>query len=122
MQDLDAEPTNVMTVLFYTAIWYAVPVLVFGAWLITLDNSAPPDCVSDITGGGCESARAHAFESLLGGVRLFGIALGASLVLAIFMRWLGRGWRAGSIALAAAVVGGGLSTVVLSALNGQPIG
>ena len=122
LQDLDTEQTNVLTVLFYTAIWYAVPVLVFGAWLITLDNSAPAGCVSDITGGGCESARAHAFESLLGGVRLFGIALGASLVLAIFMRWLGRGWRAGSIALAAAVVGGGLSTVVLSALNGQPIG
>jgi hypothetical protein len=122
LQDLETEQTNVLTVMFYTAIWYAVPVLVFGAWLITLDNSAPAGCVSDVTGGGCESARAHAFESLLGGVRLFGIALGASLVLAIFMRWLGRGWRAGSIALAAAVVGGGLSTVVLSALNGQPIG
>ena len=122
LQDLETEQTNVLTVLFYTAIWYAVPVLVFGAWLLTLDNSAPAGCVSDITGGGCESARAHAFASLLGGVRLFGIALGASLVLAIFMRWLGRGWRAGSIALAAAVVGGGLSTVALSALNGQPIG
>ncbi len=122
LQDLDADSTSVLTVLFYTAIWYAVPVLVFAVWLLTLDGNAPVDCVSDVTGGGCESARDHAIASLLGGVRLFGIALGASLVLAVFMRWLGRGWRAGSIGLAAAVVGGGLSTVVLSAVNGQPIG
>jgi hypothetical protein len=120
--DLELENTRVFAVLLYTAIWYAVPVLVFGIWLLTLDGSTPASCVSDVTGGGCDSARDHAFESLGGGLPYFGLALGASLVIAIVLRWIGRGWRAGSIGLAAAVVGGGLSTVLLSAVSGQPIG
>jgi hypothetical protein len=120
--DLETDTTSVGTVLLYTIIWYALPVLAFAIWLLTLDNAAPAGCVSDPSGGGCDSDRAHAVASLLDGVPLFGLALGTSLVFAFVLRWLGRGWRAGSIGLAAAIVGGGLSAVLYSAISGQPIG
>jgi hypothetical protein len=38
------------------------------------------------------------------------------------VRWVSKTWRSISVGLAAAVVGGGLSTVLLSALSGQPLG
>lgn len=122
VEDLETETTSVATVLLYTLIWYALPVLGFATYLLTLDGTTPTGCVSDPSGGGCDSPRGHAIASLLDGVPLFGVALGASLVFAFVLRWLGRGWRAGSIGLAAAIVGGGLSAVLYSAVSGQPIG
>jgi len=120
--DLDTDSGGYLAAVLYAAAWYAVPVLVFGIWLMTLSGVAPASCVSDVTGGGCESPRAHALTSLLSGVPQFGVALALSLVAAVALRWLGHSWRAGSVGLAAAVVGGGLSTVLTSVLTGQPIG
>ncbi|MFD0820428.1 hypothetical protein ACFQ0D_19420, partial [Micromonospora zhanjiangensis] len=107
--------------LLYTAVWYAVPVLALFVWLVTLDGSVAPNCVTDIAGGGCESPRLHALRSLLGGAPQFGAAFAASLVMATLMRRVISTWRARSIGLAAAVIGGGLSTVVFSALSNQPL-
>jgi len=121
-EQLDTDNGGFMAAVLYAAAWYAVPVLAFGIWLMTLPAVAVDDCVSDITGGGCESPRAQALEGLLGGVPQFGIALGISLIAAILLRWLGHSWRAGSVGLAAAVVGGGLAAVFNSVFTGQPLG
>jgi hypothetical protein len=60
--------------------------------------------------------------SLSGGLTRFAAALAVSLVVAVLLRWVSNTWRSVSVGLAAAVVGGGLSTVLLSAISGQPLG
>lgn len=119
---LDTEPGSHLAAVLYTAAWYAVPVLVFFVWLVTLDNSVPAGCVTDPTGGGCDSERAQALASILGAAPRFGAALMGSLVVALLLRWVSRSWRPASLGLASAVVGGGLSTVLYSVVTGQQLG
>jgi hypothetical protein len=119
---LDADPGSPLTAVLYAAAWYAVPVLVFFVWLLTLDGSAPAGCVTDVTGGGCDSARAKAMASMLGAAPRFGLAMMVSLVTAVLLRWASPTWKTGSVGLAAAVVGGGLSTVLVSVVSGQSLG
>ncbi|MGK5441202.1 hypothetical protein ACSNN7_05150 [Micromonospora sp. URMC 105] len=119
---LDPDPGGPLRPLLYTAACYLVPTALVFAWLLTLDGQAPAGCVTDISGGGCDSARAHAFASLVAGGPRFGLALVSSLVVAVLLRRVGTTWRSATVALAAAVVGGGLSTVMISAVTGQPIG
>ena len=119
---LDPDPGGSVRPLLYTAACYLVPAMLIFVWLLTLDSQAPAGCVTDISGGGCESARSRALESLLAGSPRFGLALVSSLVVAALLRRVGTTWRSATIAVAAAVVGGGLSTVLISAVTGQPIG
>ncbi|MFD6566970.1 hypothetical protein [Micromonospora profundi] len=119
---LDPDPGGSFRPLLYTAACYLVPAVLIFVWLLTLDAQAPAGCVTDISGGGCDSARSRALESLLAGSPRFGLALLSSLVVAALLRRVGTTWRSATIALAAAVVGGGLSTVMISAVTGQPIG
>ncbi|ASW57283.1 hypothetical protein [Plantactinospora sp. KBS50] len=115
---LDGERGSMPAALLCTVLWYAVPVLVLVGWLTTLDSRVPTGCVTDVTGGGCQSPRTHALVSLLGGVPQFGAALLASLFVAILLRRASGAWRSMTVGLAAAVVGGGLSTVIFSAMTG----
>jgi hypothetical protein len=119
---LDADPGSPLSAVLYTAAWYAVPVLVFFVWLLTLDGSVPAGCVTDVAGVGCDSDRAKATASLLSAAPRFGLALMVSLVVAVLLRWASGTWRSGSVGLAAAVVGGGLSTVLISVISGQSLG
>jgi hypothetical protein len=119
---LDPDPGGPFRPLIYTAACYLLPALVVFLWLLTLDGQAPPGCVTDISGGGCDSPRSHAFGSLIAGAPRFGLALAGSLLVAVLLRRVGTTWRSATVALAAAVVGGGLSTVLISAVTGQPIG
>ncbi|MEU5720950.1 hypothetical protein ABZ783_03870 [Micromonospora sp. NPDC047738] len=119
---LDPDPGGPVRSLVYTAACYLVPALLVFVGLLFLDGQAPTGCVTDITGGGCDSPRAHAFASLVAGAPRFGLALLSSLVVAVVLRGFGATWRSGAVALAAAVVGGGLSTVMISVVTGQPIG
>ncbi|WP_422772522.1 hypothetical protein ACN28C_05745 [Plantactinospora sp. WMMC1484] len=118
---LDAQPSGPLAAVLYTAAWYAVAVLGIFVWVLTLDASVPVDCVPGVSGG-CESERSQAMSALLGGVPRFLAALATGLVVAALVRWFNRTWRAVTVGLAAAVVGGGLSTVIFSAISGQPIG
>ncbi|MBO4204484.1 hypothetical protein, partial [Micromonospora echinofusca] len=119
----DEEPTGgVLAAVLYTVACYLLPVVLLVGWLFTLDARVPTGCVTDVTGGGCASPRAFAVESMLGGAQQFGLALLTSLLTAVVLRWLSTGWRAGSVGLAAAVVGGGISTLLYSAISGQPLG
>ncbi|GGS01406.1 hypothetical protein GCM10010169_52640 [Micromonospora fulviviridis] len=119
---LDADPGGPLRPLVYTAACYLVPALLLFVGLLFLDGQPPAGCVTDITGGGCDSPRAHAVASLVAGAPRFGLALLSSLVVAVVLRRVGTTWRSATVALAAAVVGGGLSTVIISAVTGQPIG
>ncbi|MER7440263.1 hypothetical protein [Micromonospora avicenniae] len=82
----------------------------------------PAGCVTDITGGGCDSPRVHALGSLIAAAPRYGVALASSLAVAALLRKVGTTWRSTTVALASAVVGGGLSTVLISAVTGQPVG
>lgn len=119
---LDPDPGGPLRSLVYTVACYLLPALLAFVGLLFLDGQIPAGCVTDITGGGCDSPRTHAFASLLDGAPRFGLALVSSLVVAAVLRRVGTTWRSATVALAAAVVGGGLSTVVISAVTGQPIG
>ncbi|MEH1012664.1 hypothetical protein V6U90_06030 [Micromonospora sp. CPCC 206060] len=118
----DEQVGGAMAAVLYTAACYLVPVVLLIGWLFTLDGRVPAGCVTDVTGGGCMSPRAFALESMLGGTQRLGLALVASVLMAVMLRWLSSGWRVGSVGLAAAVVGGGLSTLLYSAVSGQPLG
>ncbi|MGI5146535.1 hypothetical protein ACQEVC_09145 [Plantactinospora sp. CA-294935] len=118
---LDPRPSGPLTAVLYTAAWYAVAVLAVFVWVLTLDASVPVDCVPGVSGG-CESERGQAMSALLAGVPRFLAALATGLVVAALMRWFNRTWRAVTVGFAAAVVGGGLSTVFFSAISGQPVG
>ncbi|MCM0674195.1 hypothetical protein NCC78_05750 [Micromonospora phytophila] len=119
---LDPDPGGPWRPLLYTAACYLVPAALVFVWLLTLDGQAPAGCVTDISGGGCDSPRARALGSLASGMPRFGLALASSLIVALLLRRVGTTWRSATVALAAAVVGGGLSTVMISAVTGQPIG
>ncbi|MBX7269722.1 hypothetical protein KIF24_29375 [Micromonospora sp. Llam7] len=119
---LDPDPGGPWLSLVYTAACYLLPAVVIFIWLMTLDGTPPAGCVTDISGGGCDSPRARAFGAMVGGLPRFGLALVTSLAVAMLLRRVGTTWRATTVALAAAVVGGGLSTVMISAVTGQPIG
>ncbi|MGC5053835.1 hypothetical protein ACLQ2S_20555 [Micromonospora sp. DT48] len=119
---LDPDPGGPWLPLLYTAACYVLPAIVVFVWLLTLDGAPPVGCVTDISGGGCESPRARAFAAMAGGMPRFGLALVSSLAIATLLRRVGTTWRPTTVALAAAVVGGGLSTVMISAVTGQPIG
>ncbi|MFC8845596.1 MULTISPECIES: hypothetical protein [unclassified Micromonospora] len=119
---LDPDPGGPFRPLVYTAACYLLPAVLVFVWLLTLDGQAPAGCVTDISGGGCDSPRSHALGSLVDGAPRFGLALASSLVVALLLRRVGTTWRSATVALAAAVVGGGLSTVMISAVTGQPIG
>ncbi|SCL58612.1 hypothetical protein [Micromonospora peucetia] len=119
---LDPDPGGPWRPLLYTLACYLVPAVLIFVWLLTLDGQVPAGCVTDISGGGCDSSRSRASGSLASGLPRFGLALASSLVVALLLRRVGTMWRSVSVALAAAVVGGGLSTVLISVVTGQPIG
>ncbi|MFJ8581504.1 hypothetical protein [Micromonospora sp. NPDC093277] len=119
---LDPDPGGPIRPLVYTAACYLVPALLLLVGVLFLDGRAPVGCVTDLTGAGCDSPRVHAFASMVTGAPRFGLALVSSPVVAVVLRWVGTSWRSATVALAASVVGGGLSTVLISAVTGQPIG
>lgn len=102
----DAPRGTTAGAILATLAFYAVPLVIFVVYTFTIGSAD----------------RTQAFNSLVGATGRFGAALALSVVVAVFIRWLSATWRSVSVGLAAAVVGGGLSTVVLSVISGQPLG
>ncbi|MDR7323531.1 MULTISPECIES: hypothetical protein [Catenuloplanes] len=102
----DAPPGGPLAAIGFTVFWYSVPVLLF--------------TIFTLTQGTAERARAGA--TLLGAAPQFGISLAVSIVIAYLLRLVSGTWKTASVGLAAAVMGGGLATVLVSAISGQPIG
>ncbi|WP_157241033.1 hypothetical protein [Catenuloplanes japonicus] len=102
----EAPPGGPLAAIGFTVFWYAVPVVLF--------------TIFTLTQGAAERARAGA--TLLGAAPQFGISLALSIVIAYLLRLVSGTWKTASVGLAAAVMGGGLAIVLVSAISGQPIG
>ncbi|MFC4065974.1 hypothetical protein [Actinoplanes subglobosus] len=89
----------------YTVGWYGVPVVLFvlGIFVVNSGQSG------------------HAFDTLADAAPGFGIALVLSMVVAYGLRTVTTAWKSASVGLAAAVVGGGLATVLSSAITGNSL-
>jgi len=97
-------PGGVFAAIVATLAWYAVPLLLFAIYTVF------------------QGEESQVLGSLSGGLTRFAAALAISLIAAVLLRWVSNTWRSISVGLAAAVLGGGLSTVLLSAISGQPLG
>jgi hypothetical protein len=75
-----------------TATWYLPVALVFLAWVL-------------IIGGGTTSAR------LLSGLIWLVAAMALSLAVVGLLRWASVGWRAVTLSIASALIGGGVATI-----------
>ncbi|MEU4156279.1 hypothetical protein [Actinoplanes sp. NPDC026670] len=89
----------------YTVVWYGVPVVLFvlGIFVVNSGQSG------------------HALDTLAGAAPGFGIALVLSMAVAYGLRTVTTAWKSASVGLAAAVVGGGLATVLSSAITGNSL-
>ncbi|MDT4993678.1 MAG: hypothetical protein QOH97_3570 [Actinoplanes sp.] len=89
----------------YTVIWYGVPVVLFVLYMLVLNRSE----------------QAHALSTLAAAAPQFGLSLVLSMLVAVGLRWASGSWTAASVGLAAAVMGGGLATVLTSAITGNSL-
>ena len=89
----------------YTVIWYGVPVVLFVLYMLVLNGSQ----------------QAHALSTLAGAAPQFALSLVLSMMVAVGLRWASGSWKAASVGLAAAVLGGGLATVLTSAITGNSL-
>ncbi|MEV6851198.1 hypothetical protein [Actinoplanes sp. NPDC051411] len=89
----------------YTVIWYGVPVVLFVLYMLIINRGS----------------QTHALDTAAKAAPQFGVSLVLSLLVAVGIRLFNSSWKAISVGLAAAVVGGGLATVVSSALTGNSL-
>jgi hypothetical protein len=85
-------------VLFYAALWYAVPGFLYLLWTVTLS-------------GYRRTMVLHNFGS---GLPWLTAAIALSLVVAAILRWAVIGWRPVTISFAGAVIGAGVATIAHS--------
>jgi hypothetical protein len=97
-------------------LWYLLPVCALVGWALLLDGSSASNC-ADASGTGCAAPRTEALRALLDTLPKVALAAGLSLLLGIVLRSITTGWRAITVGFAAAVVGGGVTTVLFSALT-----
>ncbi|HEU4424343.1 MAG TPA: hypothetical protein VFR67_17590 [Pilimelia sp.] len=120
-RDDETVPGGYLASALYTVMWYAVPIVAWVVWSLTLNGEAAANCVED-TGIPCASERTEALSTLIDTLPRVGGTLLLSLVVAMVLRWVSESWRAATVGFAAAVVGGGAATVILSVVTGQSIG
>ncbi|WP_221324925.1 hypothetical protein [Actinoplanes sp. L3-i22] len=102
----EAEKSNSpLAAVGYTIGWYGVPVVLFVIGILLVNTGQ----------------RAHALQTLANAAPEFGISLGLSIVVAFGLRFATTAWKSASVGLAAAVVGGGLATVLASAITGNSL-
>jgi hypothetical protein len=121
--EFDDEPESggYLAAMVYTAMWYAVPMVLWILWSLTLNSEASATCI-DSSGAPCESERTEALGNLVDNMPRMGATLLLSIVVAVVLRYVSSSWKAATVGFAAAVVGGGLATVAISVITGQPIG
>jgi hypothetical protein len=104
-EDLEEVTGGPLAAVGYTALWYGVPVVLFVLYMLVLDNTQ----------------QSHALDTLAKAAPQFALSLGLSMAVAVGLRWASGSWKAASVGLAAAVVGGGLATVLMSAITGESL-
>lgn len=99
------------TVAAWTIIYFALPTLLYLAWAFTRSATPPPYCLE---GAECPPPRTEAFTAFLDLLPALAGAVVLGVVMATLMRRLTRVWRPSTVGLAAAVIGAGLATLVVS--------
>jgi hypothetical protein len=89
----------------YTVVWYGIPVVLFVLYMLVLSGSQ----------------QARALSTLANAAPQFGLSLVLSMLVAVGLRWASGSWKSASVGLAAAVMGGGLATVLTSAITGNSL-
>ncbi|GAA2511838.1 hypothetical protein [Pilimelia columellifera] len=103
----------------YTVMWFAVPVIAWVLWSLTLGPEAQASCVN---GARCASQQAAALATLAASLpKMLGVLV-LSAGVAVVLRKVSSSWKSRTVGFAAAVVGGGLATVAVSVITGQPLG
>jgi len=104
-EELEEDTGGPLAAVGYTVVWYGVPVVLFVLYMLVLNGTQ----------------QAQALETLAGAAPQFGLSLVLSMLVAVGLRWASGSWKAASVGLAAAVMGGGLATVLTSAITGQSL-
>jgi hypothetical protein len=101
----DQDSGGPLAAIGYTVIWYGVPLVLFVVYMLVVDTGS----------------QSHALSTLAKAAPQFLISLVLSVVVALGLRKFSSSWKAISVGLAAAVVGGGLATVISSAITGNSL-
>lgn len=109
----DGGDRDYPAVLWWTVIWYAVPLVAYAIWAITLGGSPRSGCAT-VNGAACASARGDALGAVGHNALGFLLAILVSLCVAVLIRRWSLSWRAISVGFASAVVGSGVATVVMT--------
>ena len=104
--EIEEDTGGPLAAVGYTAVWYGVPVVLFLLYYLVVLNG---------------DEKAHALDTLAGAAPQFGLSLVLSMGVAVGLRWASGSWKAVSVGLAAAVMGGGLATVLTSAITGNSL-
>jgi hypothetical protein len=103
--DLEEVTGGPLAAVGYTALWYGVPVVLFVLYMLVVGNAQ----------------QSRALDTLANAAPQFGLSLVLSMAVAVGLRWASGSWKAASVGLAAAVMGGGLATVLMSAITGDSL-
>ncbi|MFD0519245.1 hypothetical protein [Paractinoplanes durhamensis] len=101
----DQDSGGPLAAVGYTVIWYGVPIVLFIIYMLVVDTGS----------------KSHALDTLSGAAPQFLTSLVLSVLVAVGLRKFSTSWKAISVGLAAAVVGGGLATVLASAITGNSL-
>jgi len=104
--EIEEDTGGPLAAVGYTAVWYGVPVVLFLLYYLVVLNG---------------DEKATALDTLAGAAPQFGLSLVLSMGMAVGLRWASGSWKAVSVGLAAAVMGGGLATVLTSAITGNSL-
>jgi hypothetical protein len=104
-EEEDEDTGGPLAAIGYTVIWYGVPVVLFVLYMLLVDSGS----------------QTHALDTLSSAAPQFGISLVLSVGVAFGLRKISTSWKAISVGLASAVVGGGLATVLASAVTGNSL-
>jgi hypothetical protein len=116
LDDDEREGGGYFATMMATITWYLLPLFAYVGWALLLNESPQVSCVTD-AGGPCVGPRMEALQRLIDALPKIGVAVGASIVIGLLLRWAANGWRSMAIGFAAAVVGGGGTTVLLAVLT-----
>ncbi len=95
--------TSPLAAVGYTLAWYGLPVILIIFYVLAFNSGS------------------HVFTTLGKAAPQFGVSLLLSVLVAVGLRWVSNSWKAVSVGLASAVVGGGLATVLSSAITGNSL-
>ena len=99
------------TVAAWTIIYFTLPTLLYLSWAFTRSATPPPYCVGAPE---CPAPRTEAFAAFLDLLPALAGAVVLAVAMSMLMRRLTRVWRPSTVGLAAAVIGAGLATLVVS--------